>query len=595
MQAIPKMKSENVINLIAVPSDDQTSSDVPPAKKASTPQGRLGVPGPSAGDFTELGQHLASLYGLPYAPLMENLPAYEARRLLSFECARRWQVMPLAFDPQAKQLTIAVHDPVQMERIRKMYRFYMQSLKIDFRIASAPEIRAAFHEHFDEASGGRRRWLLRPLFAGDAPPRKKKQAPKRLTAVQRSVRGMQMTSASGTISYSQMSRSLLNAVAWIVTGQLKTVEPARLDQIRERVRYCHLLAAGLKLGPRETDGLILSAWISGSEQGVDLAAQLNLPYAIDAILNNKRTRDKETPNEADVLSLVIAYQNAKAANTAIGRDITLTRRVLRQNWAGTADKADKIEALLQILMDENFGEDRPVSGGKILIVDPAEVSRASFSPPLRGDGYEVQVAPGVHAADRKLKVWQPDLIMMAPALPDGDGIAYCEALKHDDATRAIPVIMVCDATQQEQMTQAFKAGADDVLLSPVNPELLFVRLQKLLMVEPQSDRDEADVRGRLTEMDFSDLVQVLSAGGKRVEINLRGEHGEGSVLIDGSRVLHAEAPGLVDADAFYEIMRWNGASFWTRHCETVDGETMNEAVMSLLMEGARRCDEHIKN
>lgn len=585
MQALPKHAAMDSPRLTPVPRRMDVAG---PASIA--PGARIGVAAPGAAEFQDLGRHLAALYALPYQPLMDTIPAYEARRLLSYDCACRWQVLPLAFDAGANRLTIAIHDPSQTERIEQMYRFFMQDLRLEFHIACEAEIRAVFEKHFSEGDGGRRRWLLRPLVRQDTPAPCKGE-PRRLSAIERSIRSLHVNSTLATCKYADMSRSLLNAVAIIVANRLRRDGPTGLTCIRERVRYCHLLAAGFKLGQKDTDGLILAAWLSAIDDPADLISQLGLPYPVDAILQRRPGSAGETGDVADILSLVTAYQDAKAANPAVGRDVTLTRRMIRQAWHASAAKADKLEALLHILISEKGGDASQASDGKILIVDATEVSRAALSPPLRGDGYEVRIAAGVRAAERKMENWLPDLVIAAPALPDGDGLAFCEALKRCATTRTIPVAMLCDAADDTTMSAAFKAGADDILPAPVNPELLFVRVQKLIRSRQDSPDEAGDVKGRLTDMSFADLVQVLSASGKRVELALRGERGTGRVRLDGSQVVDAEAPGLRGAEAFYEIMQWQGADFRTHHCDTFVAETMREPVMALLMEGARRQDE----
>jgi hypothetical protein len=119
----------------------------------------------AAASHEETGRRLSESLSLPYAPLLAHPPPYEARRLLSFECASSWGVMPVSFDPAANRLTLAVHDAAQMEKIRRILLFFLYGHAVDFSAAPREEIEQAFARHFGQNLEGPRRWGLRPLFS----------------------------------------------------------------------------------------------------------------------------------------------------------------------------------------------------------------------------------------------------------------------------------------------------------------------------------------------------------------------------------------------------------------------------------------------
>ena len=90
-----------------------------------------------------------------------------------------------------------------------------------------------------------------------------------------------------------------------------------------------------------------------------------------------------------------------------------------------------------------------------------------------------------------------------------------------DAKRApIPILAVVDANQDRLAVKSLRAGADDFLMRPVNPELLYLKIQSYLVTKG-GEQKECGVSGSLDEMNFTDLIQILCAGNRNADIILR--------------------------------------------------------------------------
>lgn len=103
----------------------------------------------------------------------------------------------------------------------------------------------------------------------------------------------------------------------------------------------------------------------------------------------------------------------------------------------------------------------------------------------------------------------------------------------------------------------------------------------------------AGVSGSLEEVGFADIVQILSAGGRKMEISLSGSKGVGRVCLEGTQVVHADLNGEAGEEAFYTLMQWRDGMFRARQVAEHADTDLSSALMSLLMEGARRADESI--
>ena len=74
----------------------------------------------------------------------------------------------------------------------------------------------------------------------------------------------------------------------------------------------------------------------------------------------------------------------------------------------------------------------------------------------------------------------PDLVVSDVMMPKLSGLELVERLKADDATKAIPVILLSAKAQVDDIRAGLDAGADDYVTKPFEPLELVDRVNKLL-------------------------------------------------------------------------------------------------------------------
>ncbi|MCH7755117.1 diguanylate cyclase [candidate division KSB1 bacterium] len=124
---------------------------------------------------------------------------------------------------------------------------------------------------------------------------------------------------------------------------------------------------------------------------------------------------------------------------------------------------------------------------RILVVDDVPVNIQLLVTYLAAEGYDVVSAKDGHDAMKAVKEHQPDLILLDVMMPKMNGFKVCEAIKSDDATKFIPVILVTALNELEDKVKGMNSGADDFLAKPFNKLELLVRVRSLLRIKHLHD------------------------------------------------------------------------------------------------------------
>lgn len=152
---------------------------------------------------------------------------------------------------------------------------------------------------------------------------------------------------------------------------------------------------------------------------------------------------------------------------------------------------------------------------QILVVDDDPNFCLITTAKLNAIGYEVFEAHSGNDALKKLQTWQPDLIMLDAMMDDLDGFETCRALRADPKLADIPVIMSTGLEDIESINQAFKVGASDFVIKPLNYALLIHHIRFLL----RSSRNAAKLRDSQLQLSAAQRIAHLGYWTWSVEKN----------------------------------------------------------------------------
>ncbi|MBT9140604.1 MAG: Alkaline phosphatase synthesis transcriptional regulatory protein PhoP [Dehalococcoidia bacterium] len=117
---------------------------------------------------------------------------------------------------------------------------------------------------------------------------------------------------------------------------------------------------------------------------------------------------------------------------------------------------------------------------KILLVEDEKNIILGVSICLRSAGLDVAVAEDGADALRKLETDKPDLVLLDLVMPKLNGLDALLAMKANEATRDIPVIVLSARAQEEDIQRAMELGAADYMAKPFRPEELLAVIGKVL-------------------------------------------------------------------------------------------------------------------
>lgn len=118
---------------------------------------------------------------------------------------------------------------------------------------------------------------------------------------------------------------------------------------------------------------------------------------------------------------------------------------------------------------------RPV----ILIADDEPDMRRYLRAELEEEYDLIEAVDGAQAL-AKSQQFRPDIILLDMMMPEMDGLEVCRALRAQDATANIPVVLLTARADEETKFDALQAGANDFLAKPFSSNELQARVKNLI-------------------------------------------------------------------------------------------------------------------
>jgi len=278
-----------------------------------------------------------------------------------------------------------------------------------------------------------------------------------------------------------------------------------------------------------------------------------------------------------------------------------------------------------------------MADAKVLVVDANQDSRVALAHALAQAGYEAAVATSGSFALTMLEWEQPDLIVSYAKVQDMDGYELFTMVRRDPATKDTPFLLLAGRDRPIALA-ATEAGVDMTVTGDFTLATVMSRIKELLgdappaaparrpeppaaakgpakmpprpaaapvapvaapVAKSAAEPGRSSFQGSLGVMDLTELTQVISLGVKTGELLLSLSGGEGSILFEAGRVVHAEFAGKTGEPAFAAMVGASQREGEARFCfnraerETLAGRprTISRSVEQLLLSVAQTIDE----
>jgi len=120
---------------------------------------------------------------------------------------------------------------------------------------------------------------------------------------------------------------------------------------------------------------------------------------------------------------------------------------------------------------------------KILLVEDDNFLLNMYADKFRVEGFEVFIADNGAAGLKLAKEKAPDLILLDVLLPKMSGFEVLQELNKDPRSKNIPVILLTNLSQKEEVTKGLELGAKDFLIKAhFMPQEVVAKVKSVLKI-----------------------------------------------------------------------------------------------------------------
>jgi signal transduction histidine kinase len=250
------------------------------------------------------------------------------------------------------------------------------------------------------------------------------------------------------------------------------------------------------------DEVVLSIADDGTEP-LSVALEADAPPDLDLIVMSRLvgliggTTTYRQPGTVNVHSVIIPRRFEKA-----GKDPAL----------GYASGSRFVSGDDFGFFEETFQDKAGLNGGTVLIAGNEPVRLLAMKRRLEASSWNVSVTVSAREAlSRVTGRDRCDIVIIESVMPEMSGFDFCESVRANKETEALPIIVLVEAGRPEEVERAFKSGASDYMLSSSSGMELAARVKTHVNLAA-SVRREFEQAARMADLDKYRTLAMLSAG-----------------------------------------------------------------------------------
>jgi putative nucleotidyltransferase with HDIG domain len=225
---------------------------------------------------------------------------------------------------------------------------------------------------------------------------------------------------------------------------------------------------------------------------------------------------------------------------------------------------------------------------KALIIDPDAEETTVLELRLVEHGYDVIICRSSTEAENELQN-ELDVVISEVDLRPASGFDVLQRLRA--AGNEVPFIFHSKQADSDVVQRGFELGADDFITKPASPDLVALKVSRVLSGAGKVKKKSGGVSGSLTEMALPDVVQILFHGRKSGKLAITANGRRGEILFCDGMIFDATFGEHVREEAFYQMVKLREGDFELDPNFRPTEQLIQVSPESLLLEGMRRLDE----
>lgn len=188
-------------------------------------------------------------------------------------------------------------------------------------------------------------------------------------------------------------------------------------------------------------------------------------------------------------------------------------------------------------------------GERILIVDDKPQNRRLIEAMLERYGYALRSASSGEEALEIVAADAPDLVLLDVVMPGMSGYDVCRTLRANEATRALPIVMITANPEQDKVA-GLEAGADDFVVEPFEKQELLARVRSLLRIKAYHDTvsrqaaELAQLNRTLEDRVAAQVAEILALRGVGGTARFRRQGEYWTIAFEGAAFQLRDTKGL---------------------------------------------------
>jgi len=126
---------------------------------------------------------------------------------------------------------------------------------------------------------------------------------------------------------------------------------------------------------------------------------------------------------------------------------------------------------------------------KILIVEDDPFLGEMYAAKFTQEGFQTEVAMDGKIGLTKIKVFNPDLILLDIVLPKLDGFELLKKIKKKSEFKGIPVVLLTNLGQKNEVEKGLRLGADEYIIKAhFTPTAVVAKIKEILFQEKNKEK-----------------------------------------------------------------------------------------------------------